>query len=243
MHNFIHLTRRELLSAFVSPLAYGTGAIFLFIFGASFYVRFNSTRLVEVSTVLDPLGHLLPILLAPVLTMRLISEERRLGTLEMLLTAPVSDFEVALSKFVGILIFYAAMIGLTLAHVITMRCYYQGGIDWGSFFTGYLGALLVAGQFLAFGLFVSSFFETPILGALISFIGGLAVLTVSTTVSSTLFYSGSLTHEVFRWLMPNEHYKNFMRGIVASGDLVYFGLFIGFFLFLTTKVLESRKWK
>lgn len=243
MRNLIALTRREVLSVFVSPLAYGTAAMFLFLFGLTFSWRFLSTRLAEVSTLVDPLGYFLPILVAPVLTMRLISEERRLGTLEMLLTAPVSDLEIVFSKFAGVMIFYASMVALTLVHVGVMCWYYDGGMDWGSFFTGYLATLLIAGLFMAFGLFVSSFFETPVLAALVSFVSGLAVLTTNFAATPPPVVRPGMMTDVYRFMLPFSHYKNMLAGALDTRDLAYFGLTTAFFLFLTTRVLESRKWK
>lgn len=243
MRNFIALTRREVLSVFVSPLAYGTAAMFLFLFGLVFTYRFFFTRLVEVFTLIDPLGYFVPILVAPVLTMRLISEERRLGTLEMLLTAPVSDLEVVLSKFAGVMVFYGSMTALTLVHVGVMRFYYDGNMDWGSFATGYLGMLLIAGLFLAFGLFVSAFFETPMLAALVSFVSGLAVLTTGFAATPPAVVRPGMASDIYNFMLPFNHYKNLLGGVVDTRDIAYFILTTLFFLFLTTRVLESRKWK
>ncbi|MCW8130959.1 MAG: ABC transporter permease subunit [Planctomycetota bacterium] len=243
MKNLAALTRRELLSVYVSPLAAGTAAMFLFLIGLMFTVRFMLTRLVDVATLIDPFGYILPVLLAPVLTMRLLSEERRLGTLEMLLTAPVSDLEVVLSKFLGVMAFYASLMGLTAVHVGVMRFCYDGGIDWGTFVTGYLGMLLIAGLFLSFGLFVSAFFETPILAALTSFIGGLAVLTTHFASAPPPVVRPGLSQQIFTFLMPFQHFKGFLNGSLDTRDLSYFVFTTAFFLFLTTRVLESRKWK
>ncbi len=243
MNSFLTLTRREVRSVFVSPMAYGTAAVFLFLFGLFFWVNFTRSRLVEVQTVIYPLGYILPVLLAPVLTMRLLAEERRQGTLEMLLTAPVRDLEVVCSKFAGVMLFYFSIVALTGFHIATMVCFYDGRVDWGSFFAGYLGMLLSAGLFLSVGLFTSSLFETPLLGALVAFVGGMTVLSADFIMSSPLFLDqGSNQLKVLQFLMPFPHYKNFLDGVIDSRDVAYFACITCFFLFLTTKALESRKW-
>ena len=208
-----------------------------------FVSQFTKTRLVEIRTIIDPLGYVLPLLLAPVLTMRLLAEEKRSGTFEMLMTAPVGDAEVVLSKFAGVWIFYSANVALTGLHVLTMLLYYDGGVNWGSFFTGYLGMLLIAGLFLSFGLFLSSLFENPMLAALISFVAGLSLLMIGPLLASPLFLQGSMAFEITQFMLPFQHYRNFMRGLVDTRDLAYFIIMIAFFLFLTTKVVESRKWR
>ncbi|MCZ7645242.1 MAG: ABC transporter permease [Planctomycetota bacterium] len=243
MRNFVALTRRELLSVYVSPLAYGAAAVFMFLFGAFFVVQFARLKLVEVTAVVEPLGHILPALVAPVLTMRLLAEERRMGTLEMLMTAPVGDLEVVLAKFFGVWIFYASMVALTAAHVGAMLWFYDGSVDWGGFAAGYLGMLLMAGLFLAYGLFVSSLFESPILAALIAFVSGLLVLMAGFLISSPVLVKPGLQQDILNFLMPFKHYATFLQGVVDTRDLVYFAASIAYLLFLTTKVVESRKWR
>ena len=242
MKNFLTLTRREVRSVFVAPMAYGTAAVFLFIFGLIFWVNFTKSKLVEVRTVIDPLGYILPILLSPVLTMRLLAEEKRQGTLEMLLTAPVRDVEVVCAKFAGVVLFYLSIVALTGLHVATMLLFYSGRVDWGGFFAGYLGLALTAGLFLSVGLFTSSLFETPLLGALVAFVGGMVVLSADFIMSSPLFIAQGTGQEIFKFLLPFPHYKNFLDGMIDTRDLSYFALVTSFFLFLATKVLESRKW-
>lgn len=241
MRNFVALTRRELLSVFVSPLGYGTAAVFLFIFGLIFVSQFAATKLVEVRTLIDPMGYLLPLLLSPILTMRLMAEERRQGTLEMLLTAPVRNIEVVLSKFAGAWLFYTAMLALTLIHLFAMRFHYEGEVDWGRFAVGYLGMLLIAGLFLSFGLFVSSLFEQPMLAALTSFVASLTLLMVNFVLNVPAFLQEGVGKDVFRFTLPFTHYRNFLAGLVDTGDLAYFVLLTAYFLFLTAKVLEARR--
>ena len=243
MRNFVTLTRRELLSVFVSPLAYVTASMFLFVFGLIFFSRLTASRIVSVETLIDPMGYVLPVLLGPVLTMRLLAEERRMGTLEALMTAPVGDAEVVLSKFAGVLIFYASTTALTLLHAVLMVYYSSGPVDFGSFANGYLGILLFAALFLAFGLLASSCFESPVLAALVSFVCGLTLLMISIVTASPVFLKPGISHDIFQFLMPVPHFKNFYGGAMDTRDVAYFTLTTAYLLFLTTKVLESRKWR
>ncbi|MBE7462700.1 MAG: ABC transporter permease [Planctomycetes bacterium] len=243
MRNFWALTRRELLSVFVSPLAYGTAALFMLLFGLFFIGQFAQYKLVQLQTVAEPLGHILPALAAPVLTMRLLAEERRLGTLEMLMTAPVTDFEVVLAKFCGVWLFYASVLALTFLHVAAMLWCYDGPVDWTGFALGYAGLLLIAGYFLAFGLLCSSFFESPILAALTAFVAGLFILLAGMILSRPVFTNPGVQQEILKFMLPYAHYSNLMRGVLDTRDLAYFGGAIGYAIFLATKSLESRKWR
>ncbi len=243
MRNYLVLTRREMFSLMVSPLAYGAAAVFLFITGMVSVGQFTRTQMADPRNVLDPLGFILPVLFAPLLTMRLLAEERRQGTLEMLLTAPVRDSEVVLAKFTGVFVFYAGLTLLTLLHVFAMQVYYEGPFDWGRCASGYLGVLLIAALFLSFGLFVSSLFENPALAALTAFILGLAVLMAGVLTSSPVFLHGGIRKDIFNFLLPLQHYRNFLLGIVDTRDLCYFLSLTIYFLFLGTKVLGSRKWR
>jgi len=243
MRNFMALTGREMRSIFLSPLAFGAAVMFLFVFGLVFTANFNRTHLVQIETLVQPIGYILPMLIAPLLTMRLLAEEKRQGTLEMLLTAPVGDIEVILSKFAGTLIFYGALLALTCVHFFAMFLFYKGPVDWGGFFAGYLGMLLIAGQFIAFGLFVSGLFENSVMAALVSFVAGLLVmLSDLMTSSNLLFKQGGTARDVFQFMLPYKHFLNLVHGFCDTGDLAYFVLTTGYFLFLGVKSLESRKW-
>lgn len=240
MDRTLTIAKRELTSLFYSPVAYvvlalfalGTGLIFL---GLEFAPGEEATLRTTFNYVVGFL-----VFLVPAISMRLLSEEYRAGSIETLMTSPVSDGQVVVGKWLGAMGFYLALLCPMLVFTGLLEVF--GRPDYGPIAAGFLGLLLVGGLYLAIGAFASSVTESQIIAFLLTvFI--IAVFTfllsslpyaqfVSPAWRSGLFYAG-----VYR------HFQEFGKGVVQLGGLVYFISGIGFFLFLATLMLESRRWR
>ena len=173
----------------------------------------------------------------PLLTMRLLSEETHSGTIETLMTAPVTEMEVVLGKFVGALLFATIMmlpIGLEIAYLRLL-----GPMDAGPLLAGFLGAFLLVAQFIAVGLFCSALTRIQIASAIICFVLLLGLYFLGFLGQD----STATTVKVLRYVAPPAHYVGFLKGIVDTRDLAYFAITTVAFLFLTVKALELRKWR
>jgi ABC-2 type transport system permease protein len=180
------------------------------------------------------------LLLVPAITMRLWAEERRLGTIELLLTLPVSAAQAVIGKFLAAWAFCAVALVLTFPFVITVNI--LGNPDNGVIAAGYLGALLLAACFLAIGAAFSALTRNQV----IAFVLSLAVCFVFAVASYpvvTDFLGRTLPvlAAIARGLSVNEHFANLTRGVIALSDLVYFASFVVFFLALNTVILQARK--
>ena len=246
MNGYLAVLGRELRSYFVSPLAWVLSACFLFGNGISFAIVVSYLADPRSSGVASPLQvffgsfffWLMLLFLTPLLTMRLISEERRSGTLETLMTAPVSETQVVLAKFSAAFAFYVFLWLPTLAYVVILG---QGtDVDWGPVLAGYLGVLLVGALFLSVGLFGSALSRNQLVAGLLSFVlllalftfGFLDGLTGDETWQAVIAYGGIL-----------EHMDEMSKGIVDSRRLVFYLSGTALFLFLSSRALEQAKWR
>ncbi len=232
--------KREFRSYFLSPIAYVVGGIFLVVGAWELFqfVLIEAGRNAEASMVLY--FNWLPkafVLLIPALTMRLWAEERKLGTLELLLTFPVKTSELIAGKFLGALAFVAVLLFLSLLHPITLSMY--GDLDWGPVIGGYLGALLLAAAYLSLGLFVSSLTRDQITALVISVLS-LALLTLFAQQWVGLLF-GPTTTEFISILSPVTHFMSIGRGVIDLGDLIYYIAFCVFFLMLNGLIIETKK--
>ncbi|MFH0910975.1 MAG: Gldg family protein [Planctomycetota bacterium] len=223
--------RRECLSLAVAPATYIVATLFVLIISLVFYLAPLESPVVS----LEPVAvyvKFLGLFFVPLLTMRLIAEERRLGTLELLLTAPVSLWEVVLAKFAAAFLFYAIMI-LPCAVYVGLHMW-MGDIDSGKVVTVLLGLLLLGGAYVAVGLFASALTRSQVAAAM----GGMAMLLCLWLV----WYLGgdeTLLARTCRALSFKEHFdSSFTKGVVDTGDVVYFASLIGFFLFWAWSVLR-----
>ena len=175
--------------------------------------------------------------------MRLLAEEKRAGTLEMLMTAPVTDFQVVFAKYLGAVMLYALMWGLTVFYVVILRHFAgaSSALDLGPIASGYVGVLVI-GQFLiALGLLASSLTKNQVAAALMSFASVFLLLIVTNWLSS-LFQGGQLGR-IVRAISAFEHMENFSRGILDVRPVVYYLSATAWALFTTTRIVESRKWR
>jgi ABC-2 type transport system permease protein len=235
MNTFV-IAKRELGAFFVSPIAYLVGAAFLFITGLFFVfsVTIGSTAtLIQVFNVIS----VILLFVAPILTMRLLAEEARSGTLELLMTAPVRDWEVVLGKFLAAFIFLVTMLLPTLYYFVLLAWY--GNPDIPVTFSGYLGIILFGGMLLSFGLLTSALSINQVVAAVL----GIAL-------SLTFWLAGGLADmfpgplgELFEYLSIQNHLRDFTLGLISSANLVYFLSGISAALFLAIRVLEVRRWR
>jgi ABC-2 type transport system permease protein len=241
VRNALAVARRELAAYFATPVAVVFIVIFLVLQGV---LTFNLGNFFDRDQAdLTPFFSFIPwvfLLLVPAITMRLWAEERRLGTIELLLTLPLRQSEAVIGKFLAAWAFCAVALALTFPFWITVNL--LGQPDNGVIACGYLGALLVAGSFLAVGAAMSAATKNQVIG----FVLGLAVCFVFAVASYPLvtdFISrGSPALATFaRRISVGERFVNFTRGVVELRDVIYFASFIGFFLFLNTVIIEHRK--
>lgn len=238
MRNIPTMTQRELAAQFFSPIAYVVLAVFLVVSGI-FFVMTTFTPGGEASV--RALFVNLPLILVfilPMLTMRLLSEEFRNGTIETLMTAPINDAEVIVGKFFGALLFFCIMLAATLVYPILVSAY--GGLDAGLTTSAYLGILLVGALYIAVGVFFSACTHNQVIAVLCSFV----FLAIMTFLADALARNQEGTTRVLlQHLSIVAHYKDFARGLLDTNHLVYFLTSTVLFLFLAVKVLEFRRWR
>jgi ABC-2 type transport system permease protein len=174
--------------------------------------------------------------LLPLVTMRLFAEERRAGTIELLLTYPVRDGAVLAGKYLAALTLYGVMIAATLVYPAMLYAFAR--VEWGPVVTCYLGLLLLGGTFLAVGLFVSSVTENQVVAA----VGTIGILLTFWIVGWTADFAGGALGAVLRHLSIIEHNDTFTKGVLDTKDIIYYLNFTALALFLALRSLESRRW-
>jgi ABC-2 type transport system permease protein len=249
--------QKEWKQYFLSPVAYVILVVFVALAGFFFYDLFtyfvqmqsmyqayqNPGMAAQVNVndmILTPLFHNLSVLLLliiPLLTMRLYAEERKNGTDELLLTSPIRESSIVYGKYLGSVSFFLVAILLTLQFPALLFKF--GPPDIGKVLTGYLGLFLMGCSFLAFGLFTSALAKTQIQAAMWSFFT-LLLLWILGWISEGMAGFGG---KVLKYAAMLPHFESFADGNIALSDLVYFGTFIFFFLFLSTRVVESARWR
>jgi ABC-2 type transport system permease protein len=247
--------RKELTTYFATPIFYLMGFFFLLVEGFLFsFVYFNYFQTAsfqvaqnpQLATMLDPfqvvfrsffedLGFIL-LLLTPILTMRLLAEEKRAGTAELLFTYPIPDWGVILGKFLAAFAVFATFLVFTVVYPVLFA--FVTKMDWGQIATGYLGVLLLGGATLALGLFASSLTANQIIAAISAF----ALLLLFWLIGAPQ-EMGSAGGGILGVLSLRDHLPNLAKGVIDTKDLLYYLCFAFFFLFLTKRQLESRRWR
>jgi ABC-2 type transport system permease protein len=247
MTNVPPLFRRELNAYFASVLGYVALMFFLLVMGVTFAVviRYLNTGPTQMTAmkILFSMFWLPSLVVVPMITMRLLAEEKRAGTLEMLMTAPVTDFEVVLAKYLGAVVLYAMMWALTGFYVLIVR-HFSGSeamLDLGPIFSGYLGVIVIGQFFIAVGLLASSMTKSQVAAALMSFAVVFMMLIVLNWLTF-LFPSGPLG-KIFHAVSAFDQMEDFERGIVDVRPVVLYLTGTVWVLFITTRVVESRKWR
>jgi len=235
------IAQRELAAYFATPVATVFIVIFLALQGA---LTFNLGNFFDRGQAdLAPFFNFIPwvfLLLIPAITMRLWAEERRLGTIELLLTLPVTRGQAVVGKFLAAWAFCAIALVLTFPFVLTVN--YLGQPDNGVIASGYIGALLVAGAFLSVGAAISASTKNQViafvLAVAVCFIFAVASYPI---VTDFLSKNAPVLAEVARRISVFDRFLNFTRGVIALRDVIFFASFIGFWLFLNTVIVEARK--
>ena len=247
--------KKEMRLYFTSPVAYVVVTIFLVIAGYFFYSIFAFFSLASMQSAMNPaMGRdlnvtdsvmrplfsnisVILLLLMPLVTMRLFAEERRSGTIELLLTYPVRDGAVLVGKYLAALALYALMLTLTLLYPAMLA--YFARVEWGPLVTGYLGLLLMGSTFLAVGLFASSLTENQIIASVTTF----GILLIFWVIGWSADYAGGPWGKLLTHLSILEHYDSFAKGVLDTKDVIYYLNFTILALFLTLRSLETRRWK
>ena len=244
---------KELRGYFASPIGYVLVGFFALLFGWFFYtlVAFFERQSMQMAggpggamnvnqMLITPLllnSTVVMLLVFPLITMRTYAEEKRSRTIELLLTAPITDFEIIMGKFLGALALFAAMLSVTLLHMGLL--FFYGNPEWKPIATGYLGLLLMGGSFLSLGLFISSLTKNQIVAGMITF-SVFLLLWVINWVSS---FVSPEAQTVINYLSVTEHFDDFSRGIIDTKHIVYYLSFIATGLFLTMKSVDSERWR
>jgi ABC-2 type transport system permease protein len=248
IERFFILWRKELAGYFLSPIAYATMAFFLVVMGTVFYflVGLLTTGVPGVNVLNlmfgSPFYWMTQMVVIPLLTMRLFAEERRMGTLETLLTAPVSDLQVVLAKFAGVLSFYCIMWIPTVLFFVGLRWFSSDAppVEPGMLAAAYVGVALGGCMFLSIGLLCSLITANQIIAAMTCFMMLVAV-----------FFTGFIEFvlpanaaPVFADLAsPHRHLLEFSRGMIDTRSVVFYLSGMVFFLFTATRILEARRWR
>jgi ABC-2 type transport system permease protein len=227
--------KKELRSFFNSAIAYVVIVVFLAIVG---WMYTSSMFLVNVAS-LRMMFELIPLVflfLTPAVTMRLLAEEKKAGTIELLTTKPLHDWEIVAGKFFAAWALIALALLPTLIYYSTVA--FLGDIDNGPVIGGYIGLLLMAGVYVAIGLLASSVTENQI----VAFIVGLLLMFAFYMMDKVLIFVPDFMTSVVEYLGIDFHFSNIARGVIDSRDVVYFCSVLGFTLYLSVISLEKRKW-
>ena len=255
MKTTYRILTRELRGYFVSPLAYVITCVFVTINGFMFYnllAHFNFQcfeysryphmleQLNLNNMVIRPLFHnmsVIMLLIIPAITMRLLAEERKTGTIELLLTYPIKKVHIVLGKFLGALTMFGIMLGFTALCLAILFIYAKPEI--GPIFSGYLGLFLMGGSFIAMGLLFSAITENQVIAAVSTF--GLLLFLWLLSWSST-FITGTFG-QIIAYISIIEHLGDFAKGIIDTKDVIFYLTFIFMGLFLTQRYLHSLGWR
>ena len=254
MRNVLAIAEKELRSYFASPIAYILIGFFSLLFGWFFYVylmafvnqseqmmQFGGGGGANVNQMMirGLLQNTAVIILfvMPMITMRTYSEEKRSGTVELLLTSPVTDLEIILGKFIGALALYGAMLLVTMLYILIL--FKIGNPEWRPIVAGYLGLLLMGGCFLSTGLFISSLTKNQIVAGFLTFATFLMLWVIGWLGES----SSPTTRDVLNYISITEHFEDFARGIIDTKHVIYYLSLITFGLFLTAKSVDSERWR
>ena len=254
MRNTLAIAQKELRAYFASPIGYIAVGIFSLLYGyfyvtmLDYFVRqsmqmgqFGGQQAINVNQMMiRPLLQNVLILLLfvmPMITMRSYSEERRSGTIELLLTSPLTDLEIILGKFLGALFLWCVTLAVTLIHIALLYLY--GRPEWKPIATAYLGLVLMGGCFISVGLFISSLTKNQIVAGVTTF-GVVLFLWIINWVADS---AGPRWSQILNYVSVIGHFDDFAKGVIDTTHLIYYISFIGFGLFLTAKSVDSERWR
>jgi gliding motility-associated transport system permease protein len=254
MRNILAIAHKELKSYFSSPIAYIVLGFWALLYGYFFVaiLQYFVRQSMQMSQLQGPQAMnvnqqlirplvqnvtILVLFLMPMVTMRTYAEEKRSGTIELLLTSPITDWQIILGKFLGAMSLYAAMLAVTLIHLALLFVY--GRPEWKPIVTAYLGLLLLGGCFISVGLFISSLTKNQIVAGMVTFAVFL-LLWVITWIGS---FSGPTIDQLTQYLSIIDHLDDFGKGVLDTTHIIYYLSFITFGLFLTAKSVDTERWR
>jgi gliding motility-associated transport system permease protein len=256
MSNILAIAQKELKAYFASPIAYIVIGLWALMYGyffvalMNFFVRqsmqmnqfgMQGPQAMNVNQqLIRPLLQnvlILILFLMPMVTMRAYAEEKRSGTIELLLTSPLTDFQIIVGKFLGAMALYGCMLAVTLIHIGLLFLY--GRPEWKPIVTAYIGLLLMGGCFIAVGLFISSLTRNQIVAGMVTFAVFL-MLWIITWIGS---FSGPTVDKLTQYLSIVDHFDDFGKGVLDTTHIIYYVSFITFGLFLTAKSVDSERWR
>lgn len=235
MNITLAIFKKEFKSLFYSPIAYIVLFVFLGITGWFFTSSLFEVGIVSMRGAFEIISFIL-LFFIPAITMRTFSEEKRSGTIEMLLTKPVSEMQIITGKFFATLAFTALAVAPTLIYLISLL--FLGSIDIGIIISSYLGLLFVCAVYISSGIFASSLTENQIISFIISFLIIFALFILNKVL---IFFPVFLT-SFLEYLSTDYHYMNMSRGVIDTRSLIYFTSAVFIFLLLSRISLEKRKW-
>ncbi|MBL8292914.1 MAG: ABC transporter permease subunit [Bryobacterales bacterium] len=254
MSNIWIICRKELKSYFSSPIAYGLMVFFAFIAGYFFYAA--TAIFVSRSVESQMMGRSMPmdlnewiirpvlmnvsvigLFLIPMITMRVFAEEKRSGTMELLVTSPVRDLEIILGKWLGALIMYACILGISFLNILILFAY--GTPDWRPLLVGYFGLLLQGGCLLAIGTFISTTTRNQIIAG----VGTFAICLLLGVLDWVTAFETGTAAKIISYLSVVQHFEPFSKGVLDTKDIIFYLSFIFFGLFLTARSMESLRWR
>jgi ABC-2 type transport system permease protein len=254
LRNIRAIAAKELRAYYSSPVAWVLMGLFAALFGYFFIVYLDAfvresmggqfgqgpqTVNVNMSMIRPLLGNasILILFVLPMVTMRSYAEEKKTGTIELLLTSPLKDVEIVLGKYAGAMAMYLGLLGVTFLYMLIL--FIWGNPSWQTVLSGYLGLFLLGGGFVATGLFISTLTNNQMVAGTASFVVFLLLWIISWFADS----AGSFWGSVLRYLSITEHFDDFGKGVIDTKHLVFYLSFIVFGLFLATKSVDSDRWR
>lgn len=253
VRNITAIAGKELRGYFGSPVAWILMGLFAVIFGIfynvylNYFVRqamqsqFGAPQPTNVNDqMIRPLlqnASVLVLFILPMITMRTFSEEKRSGTMELLLTSPLTDLDITLGKFLGAIGIYLGLLGVTLLYVLVL--FGLGHPDWKPIVSGYVGLFLLGCCFLSLGLFISSTTKNQIVAGTATFVVALAFWIINWFADS----AGPTLGSILNYLSVTQHFEDFGKGVIDTKHLIFYASFIVFGLFLTLKSVDTERWR
>jgi len=261
MKGIIAVYRREMGSYFVSPIAYIVVGLFLLVCGWLFYQLLsaviqesmtNQMRAMQmgggappmdvpdivIRTFMGNLGVIILFLL-PMLTMGIYAEERKRGTMELLMTSPITEFQIVFGKFLAAFTLFLVMVAPTLLYQIIMASYAEPGIPWAVLWSGYLGLVLLGSVLVALGAFISSLTESQIIAGVATF----AVFLLLWVLDFGARGASSTWSDIVQYLSILRHYDDFSRGVIDTANIIFYLSLTAVGVFLTQRSLDSMRWR
>ena len=255
MGNVLAIAQKELRAYFVSPIGYAVIGLFALLYGVFFVSALSFLLRVSLQAgmmqgappvnineymVRPLLGNtgVIMLFVLPMITMRSYAEEKRSGTIELLLSSPLTDVQILLGKFVGALSLFSMMLAITAIHMVVL--FWYGEPELAPILSGYLGLLLMGASFISVGLLISSTTKNQVVAVMVTF----AVLLLFWVISWLADPTGSsTTDQVLAYLSVLDHFDDFSKGVIDTSHLTYYLSFITFGLFLTAKSVDSEHWR